>query len=551
LLRKNFLGPVLERLRALRNLLGGNWGRLIAPAIVPLALLPFALLLVYQEVSEPLFGDTGYMQYLAWGIRHGMKIYRDMGSTDGPFIHFGLALTEVVFGQTDHALRVGDMVLQIGASGLIGALLAPRRGLNGISRWVSIVVWTGVSVTIWLAYYLVEPWAVTASREGYYCAVGCAGMVALYKSGTLEGRANLVAAFLGGAAVTSMCFGKPTGVIFTCMGALSLLVVEPELVPTRRLRIRWALYGALACVGAFVLGLALFGSFRGYFFWSVELPYVGNKFIWRMDWLKLVLLQYGDVRALAIGALLVGACALAWRLLPGRAVGFVLSPVLHWLSFCAQGRGFPHQALPVVATTFVLALVLAANLWERGSESEVLGILAPVTLALMSYHAFGNFDASPYRWNGDRAAWGQPVNSFCNPEKLAGGWLKAHTSPDDSIFAYTPGPRGDNAALILFYAERRTASPYHYAPWLDPVELLPESEIKPTKKELVALKALERKTRHEACSAVMRHLPAAIVYVTLNRMLDVCPPVRGLLERDYHEAKVFDDIHIYVSNANP
>jgi hypothetical protein len=533
-----------DQLRALRDGLGEHWLRVVAPAVVFLASLPFIVPLIRMEVKEPIFGDTAYMQYLGWGIRHHMKLYRDVGSTDGPFIGFLQAIIQVFLGQSDLALRIGDITLQIVGSALIGIMLAPRRGLSPLARRFSSVAWSAASITVWLSYYLAESWGVTANREAFYSVWGCVGMVALYRGGTFSGWAASLTAFAGGYLTMSMCFGKPTGIIFPCAGALSLLVVEPAIVETRRLRIRMALYGAATCVALFTLALALFGSIRGYFFWCVEIPFVGNKFIWRMDWLRLFLIERADVRTVAVASLIVGCVAIACRLLPRRAIAFVISPALHWLSFCAQARGFPHQVLPVLATAYTLALVLAANLWELGSEDRTFEILAPITLALIGYHAFGNFETSPFRWNGDPAQWSKSVNSFCDPEKRAGAYLKEHTKPDDTVFAYTPGPRGDNAFIILYYADRRTSSEFFYAPWLEPVELLPQSSVQPNARELAALKAMEEKTRGEACAAVMSRPPAAIAYVSLDRMAGVCPPVLKMLETDYGPATNFDDIHI-------
>lgn len=537
----------VPRLHALRERLGQGWGRAIAPAILAVTLIPLAIPLLAKELNEPLFGDTAMMQYTAWAIRHGMRLYRDTGSTDGPFIHFTQAIIQMLLGQSDRALRVGDIILQITGGALMGAMLAPRRGLTPLGRKLSVAAWAATGVAVWLSYYLILSWPATTNREAFYSVVGCAGMVALYVSGTFPRRAASILAFAGGFALMSMCFGKPTGIIFPCTGALALLVRDPEGSETHRLRIRLALYGAGACVAGFVLALLLFGSLRGYFFWCFQLPLVGNKFVWRMDWLKLVFGQHGDIRMVALFSLIVGGAAIAWGILPARAIGFVIAPLLHWLSFCAQARGFSHQSVPVVATAHLLALVLVASLWERAGQDRLFGILAPIMLALIGYHGLENLEASPFKWDGDRAAWAKTSDRFCDPEKRAGAFLKQHTAPDDRIFAYTVGPRGDNAAIVLFYAERRTASPFHYAPWLDPLLLLPQSEIQPNPAERTALEEIQRKTRAIACGAVTSGPPpAAIAYVSLDRMVAVCPPVQEMLKNDYAEATVVDDIHIFL-----
>lgn len=524
--------------------LGEDWARLLAPMVVFLTLFPFVVPLVQMELNEPLFGDTAMMQYTAWCIRHGMRLYRDMGSTDGPYIHFLQALIQVFFGESDRALRSGDICLQMMGGAIIGAMIAPRKGLNRAATRVSMAVWASVGLTVWMSYYLVLSWSVTTNRESFYSVVGCAGMVALYVSGSLAGRPATISAFAGGFLTMSMCFGKPTGIIFPCTGALALLVRDPEEMVSRRERLRLALYGAGACIALMTLAVVIFGSLRGYFFWSVEIPFVGNKFVWRIDPLRLVLLDYSDGRVVALFSTIVGLVAIGWGVLPKRAVGFAIAPLLHWFSFCAQARGFPHQIVPVYATAHVLALILAARLWELGAQDRGLRVLGPLMLLLVGYHAMSNFEASPYRWSGDRHRWAKPAETFCDPEKQAGAFVKAHTKPNDTVFAYTVGPRGDNAAIVMFYAQRRTASPFHYSPWLDPLLILPQSEIQPSPKELARLEALQTRTRDEACKAVLRNHPAAVVYVSFDRMTAVCPPIRDIVSKDFYEAAVIDDLHI-------
>jgi hypothetical protein len=547
----NLLTVAGGRLDALRSHFGDRWPRVSAPAVVFLVVAPFAVPLIQLELNFPLFGDTAYMQYTAWCIRHGMKLYRDMGSADGPFIHFAQAAIQVVLGTSDRALRIGDMTLQVTGSAFIGALLAPRHELNGTLRRLSVAAWSLLSVGVWLSYYLIQDWATTTNREAFYSVVGCAGMVALYTSGRFAGRTGEYLAGSGGFLGMSMCFGKPTCAVFLLAGMLSLVVGEPESGATRRRRIRAALAGAAACVAFFVLLLGLFGSYRGYLFWCIEIPAVGNKFLWRHDWAKLLLLEWGDMRFVAISCLVVGVGALAWGLLPARAVGLVVAPVLHWVCFCAQGRGFAYQTLPIMATAHTLALVLLANVWELGGRERTLGVLPPLALAFVGNHALTNLEASPFKWNGNRDEWGKSSQTFCDPEKSAGRYIKAHTHPRDTVFAYTPSPRGDNAAILLFYAERRTASPYHYSPWLDPIVLLAETELRPNAKELAALEKLQQKTRAEACRAVLARPPAAVAYVSLDRMTAICPPFGKLLEQNYYAASVIDDIHILLRKSKP
>src|SRR5258708_26065118 len=62
--------------------------RPLVPGLLGIGFLPWLLALARREVSDPLFGDTRVFQYTGWCIRHGLRLYRDVGMADGPFIHY-------------------------------------------------------------------------------------------------------------------------------------------------------------------------------------------------------------------------------------------------------------------------------------------------------------------------------------------------------------------------------------------------------------------------------------------------------------------------------
>ena len=348
----------------------------------------------------------------------------------------------------------------------------------------------------------------------------------------------------------SMCFGKPTGVIFPAAGALALLIAEPELIPTRhRRRIRLALRsGRLRSMST--LALLLFGSIPGYFYWSVEIPYIGNRFYGHMDWTKLLIVLRNPIYAFWRSArLIIGA--VPWlEAVAGRALVLVALR-----RSCATGSGLCPGAPAIPIRQFPLSrrCICSGWCWRRtcgswGARSAV-SVSWPRSWWHSSVSTRWQFDTSPYKWSGNPAEWDKPRNSFSDPEKEAGAFIKAHTKPDDTVFAYTNSPRGDNGHIVLYYAQRRTASPFLYEPWLDPLDLLPNVERKPSAKELAALTAMQTRNRRTACDSVLRNHPAAIAYANLDRIANAARRFASMLQRDFEEAKVIADLRTSPSQA--
>ena len=97
----------------------------LAPAAMAVAFAPFLPPLIRLELHEPLVSDTLVFQYTGWCIRHGMRLYRDVGMADGPFIHYLHAGIQLFTGLDDRRFREFDLSLQVACGAGIGALLAP------------------------------------------------------------------------------------------------------------------------------------------------------------------------------------------------------------------------------------------------------------------------------------------------------------------------------------------------------------------------------------------------------------------------------------------
>jgi hypothetical protein len=340
-----------ETVRGLRSLvarLRSSFGvtelRAMAPGIIALAFAPFIAPLIHLERNEPLFGDQLVFQYQAWCLRHGLKLYRDIGTADGPLISFLHAAIQIVAGGSDRGFRTCDLVLHGSGAAVMGVLLAPTAGLSHAGRYASRAAWACASAALWLAWYLSLVWEVTCEREAFYSLVGSVGMVAIFASSRGPRRWAPAVLGLGAFLVTMQVFGKPTGVVYAAMGALIVLLPDNTASASRRIRWRTFMLGAGACFAVAVLLLLAFGSLRGYPFWCIHIPYVGNNFLFRIDWHRLVFVDWQPERAMAVVSLIAGTVAIACGWLPLRALGFVLTPLLLFLGACLQGRATPIRS---------------------------------------------------------------------------------------------------------------------------------------------------------------------------------------------------------------
>jgi hypothetical protein len=244
-----------------------------------------------------------------------------------------------------------------------------------------------------------------------------------------------------------------------------------------------------------------------------------------------------------------GVSAIAFGLLPIRALGLVVAPMMLFLGACLQARGYLYQVTPVIGSTNILCITLLSSLWHQSTGPRWpsrRGPLAAAALTFVAYNCLDNLHKSPYRWNGEKGAWSHSSHEFATIEKQVGEYLRLHTKPTDTVFSYSSG---ENAHFVLFYARRRTASPFFHSFWLDPVGLLPQSEIKPDERELAILESLQTKIRDQACGAIQRSPPAAMAFNLLEQVFKVCPNVKIMLEEEYQEETTIGGYHVYMRKA--
>jgi hypothetical protein len=511
--------------RALRGLM---------PALVALTLTPFLVAEVILELKEPLFSDQLVFQYTAWCIRHGMRLYRDVGMADGPFIHYLDAAIQVFAGISDRGFRKADLVLQLVGSGCMGALVAPSDHPKAWARRVHGAAWAGLGATLWLSWYFLFGWDGTTQREAFYGLFGSTGLALLYAGGRGDARRARICTFVGALFAMSQAFGKPTGVMYPAAGLLSVLLPNAGASLDVRGRSRAFFAGCAACVLGVALLLLISGSVTGYFHWCWRIPYVGNRFLFRNDWLNYVLSTYWERFArMAAFSLIGGLGAIAVGLLPLRALGIILTVPIAYLGACLQGRGYNYHMMPAVGGACLLLVLLVARTWGDRAESESAGHKVVPLLALLfaGYYGFANIqDPRSFHWVGDSRKRAAPEHQSADQEKEVGRYLAEHTAPDDWVFVYDSEYNGH---VVLLTAQRRTASPYLHAYVLNPVGLLPKSQVQPDEAGLAALTRLQNDDRKEACDGVSSHPPAAMALTSVDAAAEICPPVRAMLARDF------------------
>jgi hypothetical protein len=516
----------------------------LAPAILPLAATPFLLASTRGELKEPVFTDALVFQYVGWCLRRGLRLYRDIGMADGPFIYYLHAAIQVFVGIGDRAFRKADLVLQLAGSGVMGAAVAPAAHSARWARRLDRAVWATVAMAIWLAWYFTFGWDCTGQREAFYGLFGSVGMALLFAAGSGSERRARVCTVVGAALVMSQAFGKPTGVMYPGAGLLCVALPNPASALDLGARLRAFFTGCVACVLAVVLALLVSGSIAGYFHFCWRIPIVGNRFLYRQNWLSYLLSAYWERFARVVAVALVGGvAAIATGLVPLRALGIVLLPAVAFLGACLQARGYDYHVMPAIAGAHLLLVVVLANLWKEEDAGWTLGrgSVAAAGLVFAGLHTFDNLADSHFRWSGDSATWDKPEHAHQDLEKEVGRYIGAHTKPGDWVFSYDA-----NAHIVLLYAERRTASPYLHQYFLDQVGILPQSSVQPSPSELAALTRLQTDDRKAACDGVVEHQPAALALSSVDTSIAICPALRGMIDHDFDLRTTMGAYKIYL-----
>ncbi len=528
--------------------------RIFAPLLPLLLLLPWLWRLGANELKAPLFRDAAIIQYTGWCIRHGLRLYQDAATPDGPFIHFFHAALQVVWGITDSGARRGDLIVHLLGGGAIGFVLAPRPpSSDRRTREALRVVWTLLGVFAWLAWYLTGGWEHTVQRDPLYALVGYLGMSLVYASSRFGRRVAVTTAFAGGLLVTVELFTRQSGVIYPALGFLGLLV-EGRASPHWKPRLAWGFAGAAAAVALMFGLLLLFGNVPGFFFWYFTVPFDVYRFIGAKQPWWLATGPYRLQLAGSVAIALLFLAAIVRRILPSRAAGFALAPFLFLVAACLAGKGWPNHVQQTTAATNVILLLLLAETWERGLERAVWGrrltAIALVLVGVLVVRLGTNLRSSIFN---KQLGYGV---SRIDAEQVARD-LERDTGPDDRVFYYAHEMHG------LLFAERKPAIPMisdqvlDFATWL---RRAPPS-VPMTDAQVATFDRTQGVLFADACGRLLADPPAAVVSATNDLKTwsvesfqqdlgEICPAFGPLLVSRYRMHPVAG-YHVYIRTDVP
>jgi len=535
----------------------GGWGtlRAVCVVILPLAVSPWLLTELRKEVQSPLFRDAAQCQYSAWCLLHGVRLYKDVGAPDGPLIHFLHALMQLFAGSGDRGCRVADLVIQIGVSGVMGAVLAPRSSETRLGGALSRIAWGALGSALWLTWYFAQWWGETVQRDAYFALLGYCGLVLVYASADFSDRGAKIAAAAGGALCMVQVFGRHSGITYPASALLAIWCVDDPARERRWLRLRAALWGAGGAVVGIFLLLAIFGSIRGLWFWYFEFPFTFYRFLAKQNAWSLFNGAYAYAGEIAVLVLVGVVVAVAVRAVPARAISFAFAPMLMLIGACIEGKGWSNHVQQTTAAVVPMQLLVLSEIWGRRASpvpwNLVRSVAAVLVLVFIANKTNEAIQASSYM----HLAMPQVVDSDIVEAKRVGDFLKANTKPTDTVFLY------GHESHVLLNAERRPAVPFYVNMLLNIKVLYERAPASPGEgpnaKQSQAITKLEARINSDVCHRLTTSPPGAMVFLDgslglfLNARAEVyelCPLVEGMLKAKYDETPIpgIADYHVYL-----
>jgi hypothetical protein len=540
-----------------RHLVDPRTLRAMCPAVLAVALYPWIKAQIDRELPGSLFRDPAMSQYTGWCIRHGVRLYRDVGAPDGPIIHLLHALMQMFVGTSDAGARRADLVVHLVGSAAMGAALAPRFAISRLTSVVQRCAWAALGCALWLAWYLPAGGTThTVDRDPYYALFGYLSIVLVYASADYELPWARALAFAGGFLGAAMLFTRHSGIAYPAVGALALLCSDDPVREQRTARLKAALLGASVGFVSVLAMVAAVGSLSGFWFWYLRYPFQSHRFIGHVNSVKLFTEVYTEASRLSVVVLVGVLGAVASRVLPRRATGFAFVPMLFLIAASLVGKGWPQHVMQTTAGANVILLVLLSRFWANRPERQRWSVLASLPAALVllftAYYAMETLQEGPL--------YNRPAEQFADAAAAlnVGNYVRAHTKPDDAVFLY------GHEAHVMLAAERRPAIPYYVNMVFDIDNFLkrqpPEPGEEPTKAQLDTFNKLQAYIDADACPRLSASPPAAMVF--LDRSLGIwgipygvadvahlCPGIPDELKEKYHEVPIVSaDYHIYLRN---
>jgi len=454
----------------------------IFPALIALVgVVPSVIALRAQTFG--IFGrDQGIFQYVAWALRNGERVYRDIHEINGPLPHAWHFIMQLLGGEDEHVFRSIDTVMLITAYVFAATTLPRWVGLElgvGKRRICALVFWALAGLTVLGAQYTRYDWWHTSQREAFYSILVLTSLaLQSIAHSTREPRRASTAFFFAGLTTALAWFGKPPCAIFSVLQAI-VLVVDRRNVSVSVVRATGSAVAGGVLVGgamlAFVLayedlaqGIELLSKVPKlhHTIWNTTLlgSYRSYNNGPRLDW--------------AIASFIAFLVAFFALGLPRRALLAGVLPTGGFLVFAGQGKAFPYHLHMLTLGTGVAQLVIVAAVARYFQSARIEGarrrnaMAIAAALASLGIGAKCGEDAwkSPAVRNGwasagstpekragrayfDRFPWG---DYFANDLRDAAAYLTFHTLPDERVQIYGFDP------YLLFLARRKSASPVIY-----------------------------------------------------------------------------------------
>jgi len=451
----------------------------LLPALVALVgFVPVAIALRAQTFAI-LGRDQGIFMYVAWALRHGERVYRDVHEINGPLPHAYYALMQVLGGEDAHVFRMLDTTWLVIAYAVASTTLPRWVGMPSSdprTRRITSMLWGLAGLTVLGSQYVRYDWWHSAQREEMYAFL-VYGSLALQAIGhtTRVRRTALVAFGLAGFLGALPWVGKPPCAVFALLQIFVLLWDRKSLVVSLRAVM------IVACAAGLVVlvmalgfaftfedigaGLAMLGKVTNlhHTIWNVTLlgAYRSYNNAPRLDW--------------AFGMTLAFLAAFFVFRLPRRSLLALVLPLGGFIVFAGQGKAFPYHLHMVTLGTSVMELVILAAVVQALSSSRpalraalpAVGVLAACALgvlsaedALLSPSVQGHW-ADVGRTPEQRAmrAYREhfPFGDYFYADLYAAGAFLEHAlAPEERVQTYGFDP------YLLFLAKRKSATPVIY-----------------------------------------------------------------------------------------
>jgi len=405
----------------------------------------------FNIIAIPLDRDEGLFGYIGQVILDNGVPYRDAIDHKPPGAYYLYALGLLLFPATPSGVHLFLHLynfLTLIAVYFLARLFAGTRGPG---------LWSAFAYAVMSSSPLVQGYA--ASTEmlmllpltlSLLCAVSAVR------------RGSLLWAILSGICGAATFWTKHTGAVFALFGVVCLLF--PALVQGRmqgkKPRAAAALGGAwfTGFAGLSLLVTGYFygkGAFDAFVYWNFTHNYyygTGQGLFESLPKAWAAVLQIITENPFVVGTMLLGVLMPAVR----RDARGYFSLLFIAASFVATLPGYAYkhyfaQIVPAAALASGVGFVwLGGALRGKQTQRSVLALCALAALAVPLWLQSGYyFTKSPEELSRDFFS----VNPF--PETVdAGAFIAQHTAPEDSVFIF------GSEAQILFYARRRSASPF-------------------------------------------------------------------------------------------